>query len=437
MIEKINIHLIKKAVDKAMACSSNSLEARDFIVNRSKYEAEILDWIIKGDYPPVIYHHKTIVSRDGKLRKLSMCPLRDRVVMHVILLLIKDKFLGRVSDDAYNCIPNRGINSSYKRGDPNAMIKRCMNEGHWGYLQLDIAKCYESTRADILERELRRFLATDDDQFIRLFITYSMCEIGLPIGTPLSPVNHHIMMFIIDDFIRQDLMIEGYVRYADDMILFGSKEQLHEAAHRIRNKLWYELGYKLKREAHPTPIRVPLDVLGYSYRPGVTLLRKRTKERMKKAWSKPLSRASYMGILTGCDSHNLLNKLNMNFSDIVNNDTRVTRRMDSPLDKIENVEGVFDILDFEVREPDKRNGKYWMRMQIRYKKDGQDVVRLIKGYQPAICQFLLNVDKEMRKRSMLASMPYEEVRRDMMPIVGAELENSNGWIFKGTINTLQ
>lgn len=232
-------------------------------------------------------------------------------------------------------------------------------------------------------------------------------------------------------------MIEGYVRYADDMILFGSKEQLHEAAHRIRNKLWYELGYKLKREAHPTPIRVPLDVLGYSYRPGVTLLRKRTKERMKKAWSRPLSRASYLGILKGCDSHNLLNKLDMNFSDIVNSETRITRRMDSPLDKIENVEGVFDILDFEVREPDKRNGKYWMRMQIRYKKDGQDVVRLIKGYQPAICQFLLNVDKEMRKRSMLASMPYEEVRRDMMPIVGAELENSNGWIFKGTINTLQ
>ena len=37
-------------------------------------------------------------------------------------------------------------------------------------------------------------------------------------------------------------------------------------------------------------------------------------------------------------------------------------------------------------------------------------------------------------RTILA---YEEVRRDMMPIVGAELENSNGWIFKGTINTLQ
>lgn len=424
------------ALEKALKCNGTTAKALSFLENREENINEIFEWIKNGKYEDVKYDHITIKSKDGKKRNLSMCSFRDRVIMHVLLITIMDAFRSQLSDDAFNCIPNRGINSSYKRGDANHMLKSYMCKGFWGYLQLDIKKCYESTKSLILEREHVRLLGWDDDRFLELLKIYSICEIGLPIGTPMSPINHHIIMLCIDRSIRQELQVKGYVRYADDMILFGDREQLHEAYHRIGNKLYYEYGYRLKKEAHPTPIRVPLIVLGCSYEVGHTRIKRASKERMKRAWHKERSRASYLGILKGCDGNNLKRTLDMNFSDIVNSDTKVTRRMDSPLDKIENLTGKFDILDFEVREPDKRNGKFWMRMQVRFEQDEKTVTRLIKGYQPALCMFLLNVEKELKKRAMLSSVSYDEVRKDMLPIEGAELENQNGWIFKGTINKI-
>lgn len=433
MIEKININTVEMAVDKALKCNGKTKEALSFLENRKENEKEIFEWIKAGKYCDVKYKHMTIKSRDGKLRYLSMCSFRDRIIMHVILIMIMPKFMGQLSDDAFNCIQYRGINSSYKRGDANHMLKAYMNKGFWGYLQLDIKKCYQSTQSQILEREQRRLLG---DQFLDLLNHYSMCETGLPIGTPMSPINHHIIMLAVDRFIKQELKITGYVRYADDMILFGDKQQLHEAYHRIGNKLYYEYGYQLKKESHPTPIMVPLVVLGYKYHVGHTRVKRTSKERMKRAWHNERSRASYLGILKGCDSINLQRTLNMNFSDIISEETKVTRRMDSPLDKIENLTCKFDILDFEVREPDKRNGKYWMRMQVRFEQNDTTVTRLIKGYQPALCMFLLNVEKEIKKKAMLSSMSYDEVRNEFLPIQGAELDNQNGWIFKGTINKI-
>lgn len=49
----------------------------------------------------------------------------------------------------------------------------------------------------------------------------------------------------------------------------------------------------------------------------------------------------------------------MKLSFLITNETKVRRRMDSPLIDIAELTGkVFDILDFEVREPDKKKGKH-------------------------------------------------------------------------------
>ena len=347
--------------------------------------------------------------------------------------MMKPEYDTRLSDDCYNCIKGRGINSCQRRYDPVHRIRRIINKYHpWGYLQLDIKKCYEQTRPDILFA--RHASIWKDKRLLSMLRDISFCDTGLPIGTPTSPLNQHIMMMGFDRFVRQELKIPHYMRYADDILLFGDKEKLHEAKWRIANHLWYNLGYELKKEAHPTPMKVAPDILGYVFHTDHTRVRKSTKQRMKRAWHNPRSRASYLGILKGANARNLTNKLNMKISFLTTKETLVRRRMDSPLIDIEELEGkTFDILDFEVRDPDKKKGKYWMRMQVRYEQDGKQVTRLVKGFQEPICCFLKNMVQYMTKTAAISGVSYDEVWSKTLPFEECEVENDKGWVIKGTL----
>lgn len=106
----------------------------------------------------------------------------------------------------------------------------------------------------------------------------------------------------------------------------------------------------------------------------------------------------------------------MKLSFLITNETKVRRRMDSPLIDIAELTGkVFDILDFEVREPDKKKGKAWMRMQVRYEDMGDDGEAgrkdpACKGIPCAICEFLKNMTQYINKTSAISR---NVLRRDL------------------------
>lgn len=437
VMSRLTPELVHQAVINASRKHMCKNEVIEFLQDKEN-EYSVYRQLLKGESIDVEYRYKEVVSVNGKKRIVAISSFRSRVIMHTLMLLIKKEYAARLSDDCYNCIKGRGINASRKRYDPVRQIKRIIGRYRpWGYLQLDIRKCYESTRPEVL------FACHEaiwkDKRILRYLQRVSFCDIGLPIGTPSSPMNQHIMMMAFDRFIRQDLKIRHYVRYADDIILFGDKDKLHEAKWRIANYLWYNLGYELKKDAHPTPMRNGTDILGYVFHCGYTRVRKSIKERMKRSWRNPRSRSSYLGILKGADAKNLKRKLNMKLSFLITNETKVRRRMDSPLIDIAELTGkVFDILDFEVREPDKKKGKAWMRMQVRYEDmgdDGKPVVktRLVKGFHVAICEFLKNMTQYINKTSAISGMSYEETFKKTLPFEDCEVENRNGWCIKGTL----
>lgn len=431
IMSRFTLDLLDQAVVNASKRHLRKKEVIEFLKNKEN-EYKIYRRVLAGDLT-VSYRYKPVISVSGKKRMVALTSFEDRVLMHVFILLMNPEYESGLSDDCYNCIKGRGINSRVRRYDPVARIKRIINKTHpWGYLQLDIRKCYESTRPDILFARFRTIWK--DERFIRALEKLSFCDIGLPIGTPLSPINQHIMMMDFDRFVRHDLKIPDYVRYADDILLFGDKDKLHEAKWRIANYLWYKLGYELKKEAHPTPLKVAPDILGYVFHDGYTRVRKSIKKRMIKSWNNPRSRASYIGITKSADTKSLIKKIKMKLSFLTTDETMVSRRMDSPLIDISQLEGkTFDIIDFEEREPDKKKGKPWMRMQVRFEQDGEKVTRLVKGFQDPICAFLFNMIKYMQKTSAISGLTFQEVWDKTLPIEECEVENDKGWYIKGTL----
>lgn len=436
IMSRLTPELANQATVNASRKHTSKQETIKFIQDKEN-EYSVYRQLLKGEDINVRFRYKNIVSPVGKKRSAAISEFKDRVAMHALMLMMKPEYDKRLSDDCFNCIKGRGINSKKKRYDPVRRIKAIINMYHpWGYLQLDIKKCYERTKPEILFS--RHEMIWKDKRFLSLLKQISFCDTGMPIGTPTSPVNQHIMMMGFDRFVRQELRISHYVRYADDILLFGDKENLHEAKWRIINYLWYNLGYELKKDAHPTPMKVAPDILGYVFHTDHTRIRKSTKERIKNAWHKPRSRASYQGILKGADARNLKNKLNMKLSFLTTKENLVCRRMDSPLIDIAELEGkMFEILDFEVREPDKKKGKYWMRMQVRYEDvdNGKAVTktRLVKGFHVAICEFLKNMIRYINKTAAIGGMSYDEVWAKTLPLEDCEVENDKGWCFKGTL----
>ena len=122
-------------------------------------------------------------------------------------------------------------------------------------------------------------------------------------------------------------MIKGYIRYCDDFVLFGEKEELRAAGEKIRRFVEEGLLLNFSRfDLFPTSRGI--DFLGYRHFPGgYILVRKRTAKRMKKTVreipymlrngkttkGKALSTvASIRGWLIHANSHNLQMAIELN-----------------------------------------------------------------------------------------------------------------------------
>lgn len=228
----------------------------------------------------------------------------------------------------------------------------------------------------------------------------------------------------LDRYIKEDLKAKYYFRYADDILILGdSKKELHQWMWRISNFLYYNLKLEVKKDRKIFPVKEGIDVCGYVFYPGKTMLRKRIKKAMIKKRHKEKSMSSYIGILKYCDSKNLVKKViqeDNNHMKITDLDIKIERPFDGELIKIDKlVDEEIDIIDFEVRESTKNAGHLWVRMQVLYK--GKK--RFVKGGYDYIAKFLQKVEQQFSDKS----------KNDYLPIEKVVIRNNRGYYFDGTL----
>lgn len=80
-----------------------------------------------------------------------------------------------------------------------------------------------------------------------LFRIIDATKIGLPLGFYTSQWFANFYMQTVDHFIKEKLGAKHYIRYMDDMVIFGAnKKELHRMRDSIAVYLWHELGLKMK-----------------------------------------------------------------------------------------------------------------------------------------------------------------------------------------------
>ena len=164
---------------------------------------------------------KVFEPKERDVYQLPFYP--DRICHHAVMNVLEPIFVAVFTADSYSCIKGRGIHKASTN-----LRKALQNKEETTYcLKLDIKKFYPNIDHDILKALLRR-------KFKDVDLLWLLDEIidsapGLPIGNYLSQYLANFYLTYFDHWVKEDLGVKYYFRYADDIvILHKDKEYLRE-----------------------------------------------------------------------------------------------------------------------------------------------------------------------------------------------------------------
>jgi hypothetical protein len=287
-----------------------AVKAKSWVVNYQKTE-----------------HHEVLIY-DGigrKQRKIIVPTFRELTVQHAVVNVLKPIFMKGMYEHSYASIPGRGVHKAKKQIEK--WIKHDTRNVKY-VLKMDIKHFFDSVPHDILKAKLEK-LIHDSKLLDLLFKIIDTTEHGLPLGFYTSQWFANWYLQDLDHFIKEDLKAVHYVRYMDDMVIFGSnKKTLHEMRKAIEKYLNDKLGLTLKENWQVFRFHYvrcnqsrgrDLDFMGFRFYRNRTTLRRRIMlkaTRKAKKISKK-SRAtiydirqmlSYLGWLDCTDTYDMYQK---------------------------------------------------------------------------------------------------------------------------------
>lgn len=267
--------------------------------NPDLYKAEFMEFAAHYKSDP----HTPILIHDGikqKQRRIVAPTMREQVAQHMMMRVLQPIFMRGMYEHSYGSIPGRGSHAgrtgrkknhrrqSRTRGGKEAIEKwiRTDRKGMKYYLKMDIRHYYDSVPRATLKEKLRKLI--HDRQFLNVVcaaVDADDSEYGIPIGFYLSQWFANWYLTGLDHYIKEKLGARHYIRYVDDMVIFGSnKKELHRIRQAISDYLQNELGLELKRnwcvslfdytKKDGARIGSDLDFMGFRFYRDKTVLRR-------------------------------------------------------------------------------------------------------------------------------------------------------------------
>lgn len=257
--------------------------------------------------------YKAFKINDPKPRDIHKASVLDRVLHHLLYQTLAPFYFPLFIADSYSCQDNKGTHKALRRFQ---QFGHRMSKNHTRQcyvLKCDIKKFFASIDQGVLMRILKERIVDQDIIWLlsRVIESFSSVQLGkaiptapqcggqgLPLGNLTSQLLVNIYMHEFDQYVKQSLKVECYIRYADDFVVFSeNKKHLVD----ILAKVKMFLGEKLQLTMHPNKVSIEtlgggVDFLGWVHFPHHRVLRTTTKKRMMRKLSEK-NRGSYLGML--------------------------------------------------------------------------------------------------------------------------------------------
>ena len=266
LLEKIiddkNLYNAYKQVYKNKGASGvDGVTVEELGVYLFQHKEEIKEQIRNLKYKPSPVKRVEIPKENGKMRKLGIPTVVDRVIQQAIVQVITPLFEPQFSETSYGFRPGRSCEM--------AIIKALeyFNDGYDWIVDIDLQAFFDNVNQDKLIGIIRRTIK--DGRVVSLIRKYLVSgvmingvvqptKVGTPQGGNLSPLLSNIMLNELD----KELEKRGlrFVRYADDCLITVRSEKaanrvIQTVTRYIENKLGLIVNVEKSKVARPRDIK--------------------------------------------------------------------------------------------------------------------------------------------------------------------------------------
>ena len=244
---------------------------------------------------------------DPKPRNIHKATVRDRLLHHAIHRILYPFFDHIFIADSYSCRVAKGTHKAIARFRAFAYQASKNNTRTLWVLKCDIKKFFASVDQDILLALLEKRISDKSVLWLLERVVRSFRGVapgmGLPLGNLTSQLLVNIYMNEFDQFVKHELGVRYYIRYADDFVFMSREKQ---ALFQLLPKIQAFLSRRLFLSLHPNKVSIQtlasgVDFLGWIHFLDHCVLRTATKRRMFRTIStkngKPETVQSYLGLL--------------------------------------------------------------------------------------------------------------------------------------------
>lgn len=289
----------------------------------AEFSLKFMDNLIslQADLKNKTYRHGGYLAfriNDPKPREIHKASVRDRLLHHAIYRILYPYFDRKFIYDSYSCRIGKGTHRAMNRfREFNWIVSKNNTRSCW-VLKCDIKKFFANIDHQVLKEILAK--SVDDSNVLWLLrqiinsFNSGRVSVGLPLGNLTSQLLINVYMNSFDHFIKRELKIKYYIRYADDfVILSDNKSNLEQLLPKIdkflKEKLKLELN--LNKICFKTFVS-GVDFLGWIHFSDHRILRNSTKRRISRNFSDHWENKvhqSYLGLLSHGNAKKIEQKL--------------------------------------------------------------------------------------------------------------------------------
>ena len=276
----------KKVKANQGSAGVDQISMEEFDVNRSKHLYKLWNRLASGSYFPPPVKEVEIPKKDGKVPKLGIPTIADRVAQMVVKEYLEARFEKIFSPNSYGYRPEKSAHQALEK------VRQNCRKTDW-VIDLDIKGFFDNIDHERLMLAVQKHVPEKwcllyIQRWLTMPVQTKSGELiqkqgkGTPQGGVISPLLANLFLhYAMDKWLEQNHPNVEYVRYADDAILHcrtkTEAEQTLAALDERMKACGLELHPEKTKQVYCRDYRrqdtyetVKFDFLGYSFQPRST-----------------------------------------------------------------------------------------------------------------------------------------------------------------------